>query len=79
MKPKEKSDLYENVRNHYSKEESVIESSGVVMVNPNSFGRIKKVFDYMIDKAGLTNKYSHSITFEDDDSIRITHSEKEDD
>ena len=79
MKPKEKSDLYENVRNHYSKEEPVIESSGVVMVNPNTFGRIKKVFNFMIDKSGLTNKYSHSITFEDDDSITITHSQKEDD
>ena len=70
MKPKEKSDLYENVRNHYSKEEPVIESSGVVMVNP--------VFDYMLDKAGLSNKFSHCIKFEDDDSITITHSEKED-
>ena len=57
----------------------MIESSGVVMVNPNRFGRIKKVFDFMIDKAGLTNKYRHSITFDDDDTITITHSQKEDD
>ena len=62
MKPSQKADLYPNVRNHYSKDAPVIESNGAVLVNPNTFGRLKVVFDYIIDKSGMTGSYSHAIT-----------------
>ena len=71
MKPSQKADLYPNVRNHYSKDAPVIESNGAVLVNPNTFGRLKAVFDYIIDKSGMTGSYSHSIEIGEDGKVRV--------
>lgn len=57
-KPSQKADLYPNVRNHYSKDAPVI-------------GRLKAVFDYIIDKSGMTGSYSHSIEIGEDEKVRV--------
>ena len=67
----DKSKLYENVRNIYSDNDPVIESSGAVLVNPNTFSRVKKVFDYIINKSGLTGVYTHFIQIEDNDTVSV--------
>lgn len=46
----------------------MIEASGLVLVNPNTFSRVKHVFDYILDKSGVLNKYTHSIMIDDDDN-----------
>ena len=53
VKPNQKSDLYPNVRNQYSKESPIIESNSAVKVNPNTFSRVKKVLDEILDKSGI--------------------------
>ena len=71
MKPSQKADLYPNVRNHYSKDAPVIESNGAVLVNPNTFGRLKAVFNYIIDKSGMTGSYSHSNEIGEDEKVHV--------
>ena len=46
----------------------MIEASGLVLVNPNTFSRVKHVIDYILDKSGVLNKYTHSIMIDDDDN-----------
>ena len=42
-----------------------------MLVNPNTFSRIKTVFDYIIEKSGLTEVYTHFIQIDEDDKVSI--------
>ena len=44
------------MRNHYSEEEPIMEAAGAVLVNPNTFSRVKMVFDYILEKSGTIVK-----------------------
>ena len=58
----------------------MIEASGLVLVNPNTFSRVKHVFDFILDKSGVLNKYTHGIMIDDDDTVLIKkHKKKEQD
>ena len=65
------SEFYENVCNVYNTDEPVIEAVGAVLVNPNTFSRIKTVFDYIFGKSGLTEVYTHFIQIDEDDKVSI--------
>jgi hypothetical protein len=75
MSKKGKEALYENVRNMYSEVAPIIESTGALMVNPNTFSRVKKVLKYILEKAGNSNTYSHSIKLCPDGTVSL-HQEK---
>ena len=61
MTNKVKEVLYEKVRNIYSEKAPIIKSTWALLVNPNTFSRVKKVLEYILEKAGNSNFYSHSI------------------
>ena len=71
MDRKDKSKLFPKIRNHMNPNQPVYESEGCLFVNPNTFDRLVMVFEEIQKKTGTFEKYTSSITVNDDDTITV--------
>ena len=63
---KDKSKLFPKIRNHLNPHQPIYESEGCLFVNPNTFDRLVLVFEEIQKKTGTFDKFTSSITVNDD-------------